>query len=66
MADKHSKPPAKPQSGQRRPPAAGDQPGVMGDETIEQDLGQRGHPERRITRDEVAEAFRRKQLKDKS
>jgi hypothetical protein len=62
MADKRSKPPA----GQRKPPAAGDQPGVLGDETIEQDLGQRGHPERRISRDEVAEAFRRKQQKDQS
>jgi hypothetical protein len=35
----------------------GSQPGVMGDWTEEQDLGQPGHPEDRIKKDEVDAAF---------
>lgn len=35
----------------------GSQPGVMGDGTEEQNLGQPGNPEARITEDEVKEAF---------
>lgn len=31
--------------------------GMMGDGTIEQDLNQPGHPEARITQEEVEEAF---------
>lgn len=32
-------------------------PGMMGDGTEEQNLRQKGHPENRIRRDEVEEAF---------
>ncbi|HUZ13788.1 MAG TPA: hypothetical protein VMU93_13190 [Caulobacteraceae bacterium] len=32
-------------------------PGMMGDGTEEQNLGQPGHPENRIAQDEVEEAF---------
>ena len=32
-------------------------PGVLGDGTEEQNLGQRGHPEDRIKKSEVEEAF---------
>lgn len=32
-------------------------PGVLGDGTEEQNLGQRGHPEDRIKKDEVEAAF---------
>lgn len=35
----------------------GSQPGVMGDGTEEQNLGQPGHPEARITEAEVKDAF---------
>ncbi len=35
----------------------GSQPGVLGDETEEQNLGQPGHPEARITKEEVEDAF---------
>ena len=35
-------------------------PGVMGDGTEEQNLGQPGDPSKRITREEVEEAFRDK------
>ena len=35
----------------------GSQPGVMGDGTEEQNLGQKGHPEARITEAEVKDAF---------
>ncbi|MEO8812733.1 MAG: hypothetical protein ABI376_07460 [Caulobacteraceae bacterium] len=35
----------------------GSQPGVMGDQTEEQNLGQPGNPKARITEDEVREAF---------
>ncbi|MDQ2861031.1 MAG: hypothetical protein M3T55_09975 [Pseudomonadota bacterium] len=38
----------------------GSQPGVMGDGTEEQNLGQRGNPAARITEDEVREAFGKK------
>ena len=38
----------------------GSQPGVMGDGTEEQNLGQRGNPGARITEDEVREAFGKK------
>ncbi len=34
-----------------------DTPGVMGDGTEEQNLGQPGDPSKRITEDEVQEAF---------
>jgi hypothetical protein len=39
------------------PVPAGSRPGVMGDETEEQNLGQPGNPKARITRQEVEEAF---------
>ena len=35
----------------------GSQPGVLGDGTEEQNLGQPGNPKARITEDEVKEAF---------
>ena len=35
----------------------GSQPGVLGDETEEQNLGQPGHPEDRVSGDEVRQAF---------
>lgn len=35
----------------------GSRPGVMGDGTEEQNLGQPGHPEARITESEVKDAF---------
>jgi hypothetical protein len=38
----------------------GSQPGVMGDGTEEQNLGQPGNPKARITEDEVREAFAEK------
>lgn len=38
----------------------GSQPGVMGDGTEEQNLGQPGNPKARITEDEVREAFGKK------
>ena len=34
-------------------------PGMMGDGTEEQDLGQPGQPDARVTRDEVEDAFKR-------
>ena len=36
----------------------GSQPGVMGDQTEEQNLGQKGDPDARIKQDEVEEAFK--------
>ena len=36
----------------------GSQPGVMGDQTEEQNLGQPGNPGARITEEEVKEAFK--------
>lgn len=36
----------------------GSQPGVMGDGTEEQNLGQPGDPSKRISQDEVEEAFK--------
>lgn len=45
----------------REPPKNdGSQPGVMGDGTEEQNLGQPGNPGARITEDEVREAFGKK------
>jgi hypothetical protein len=38
----------------------GSQPGVMGDGTEEQNLGQPGNPKARITEEEVREAFGKK------
>jgi hypothetical protein len=38
----------------------GSQPGVMGDQTEEQNLGQRGNPKARITEAEVKAAFGKK------
>lgn len=40
------------------PKQDGSQPGVMGDGTEEQNLGQPGDPKARITEDEVQEAFK--------
>ena len=40
------------------PKQDGSQPGVLGDGTEEQNLGQPGHPEARITEEEVEEAFK--------
>lgn len=42
----------------------GSQPGVMGDGTEEQNLGQPGNPGARITEDEVREAFGNAPAKD--
>ncbi len=36
----------------------GSQPGVLGDQTEEQNLGQEGDPSKRITKEEVEEAFK--------
>ena len=44
----------------KQPANDGSQPGVMGDGTEEQNLGQPGHPEARITEAEVQEAFKDK------
>ncbi len=41
-------------------------PGMMGDGTEEQNLGQKGDPSARITKDEVEEAFGKDADKDKS
>ena len=41
----------------RQNPNDGSQPGVLGDETEEQNLGQPGNPSARITKDEVEAAF---------
>lgn len=48
---------------QNRDPAqaVNTQPGVMGDGTEEQNLGQPGNPEARIKEDEVQDAFGQKQ-----
>lgn len=40
-----------------RKQAGASRPGVMGDGTEEQNLGQKGNPGARIKKDEVAEAF---------
>lgn len=42
----------------REYPQDGSQPGVLGDQTEEQNLGQPGDPSKRITEDEVNEAFK--------
>ena len=39
-------------------------PGIMGDGTEEQNLGQTGDPSKRIDKAEVEEAFREKPAKD--
>ena len=39
------------------PKQDGSQPGVLGDGTEEQNLGQPGNPKARITQDEVEDAF---------
>jgi hypothetical protein len=44
----------------------GSQPGVLGDWTEEQNLGQPGHPEDRITEKDVDEAFGDEAKKPKS
>ena len=41
-------------------PQDGSQPGVMGDQTEEQNLGQPGNPKARITEAEVPAAFGKK------
>jgi hypothetical protein len=38
-------------------PQGGSRPGVLGDQSQAQDLGQPGHPEDRISENEVKEAF---------
>lgn len=38
----------------------GSRPGVLGDETEEQNLNQPGNPDARINREEVEDAFRQK------
>ena len=38
-------------------PQDGSQPGVLGDESQAQDLGQPGHPENRVTKEDVEAAF---------
>ncbi len=40
------------------PKQDGSQPGVLGDGTEEQNLGQPGDPKARITKEEVEEAFK--------
>ena len=40
------------------PKQDGSQPGVLGDGTEEQNLGQPGNPKARITEEEVQEAFK--------
>ena len=42
----------------KRPANDGSQPGVMGDGTEEQNLGQPGNPKARITEEEVQAAFK--------
>jgi hypothetical protein len=49
----------------RQNPNDGSQPGVLGDETEEQNLGQPGNPSARITKDEVEAAFGKDGKKDK-
>jgi hypothetical protein len=44
----------------------GSRPGVMGDGTEEQNLGQPGNPGARITEDEVKEAFGDKAAKEQN
>lgn len=46
------------------PKQDGSQPGVLGDGTEEQNLGQPGNPKARITEDEVDEAFGGETKKD--
>jgi hypothetical protein len=41
----------------RKTPNDGSQPGVLGDQTEEQNLGQPGNPKARITKGEVEAAF---------
>ena len=41
----------------RKTPNDGSQPGVLGDQTEEQNLGQPGNSKARITKDEVQAAF---------
>jgi hypothetical protein len=49
------------------PPAARDTPeGMLGDETEEQTLGQRGHPRARISREEAEAAFAGKKPREKT
>jgi hypothetical protein len=55
-----SKPdPKKTDKGSKKQPAA-QHPGMMGDGTEEQNLGQRGNPAARIKEDEVDAAFAKK------
>jgi hypothetical protein len=48
----------------RQTPNDGSQPGVLGDQTEEQNLGQPGNPSARITKDEVEAAFGKDKPKD--
>ncbi|WP_297804110.1 hypothetical protein [uncultured Brevundimonas sp.] len=44
----------------QREPVENTRPGVLGDGTEEQNLNQKGHPEARIKKDEVQDAFGKK------
>lgn len=48
---------------ENRDPKINTRPGVMGDGTEEQNLGQKGDPKARITEDEVDAAFKGKPAK---
>jgi hypothetical protein len=50
----------------RQTPNDGSQPGVLGDQTEEQNLGQPGNPSARITKDEVEAAFGKDKAKDEA
>ena len=47
------------------PKQDGSQPGVLGDGTEEQNLGQPGNPKARITEEEVEEAFKDDKTQDR-
>jgi hypothetical protein len=48
----------------KEPANDGSQPGVLGDQTEEQNLGQPGDPSARITKEEVEEAFGGEEVED--
>ncbi len=56
---------SKPDSKNIRKTPAAPHPGMMGDGTEEQDLGQAGNPAARIKKDEVDAAFRNSAAKTK-
>lgn len=53
-------------AGKQQPQSGGSRPGVMGDWSEEQNLGQKGDPDARIKKDEVEAAFAPKSQADKS